>query len=84
MGFWTGSTGPGDVMFDFGPAPMAAVRARLTAPGEPSVVLATTMLPSGYGLPRARYFIARLPGPDKYWTVTLLDAAGHRVPFHSY
>ena len=39
---------------------------------------------SGYGLPHARYFIARIPGPDRYWNVTLLDAPGHRVPFHSY
>jgi hypothetical protein len=83
-GFWTGSTGPGNVVFDFGPAPRSAVRARLTAAGSASVTVATRPLPSGYGLPHARYFIARLPGRDKYWNVTLLNAAGHQVPFHPY
>jgi hypothetical protein len=83
-GFWTGSTGPGNVVFDFGPAPMSAARARLTAPRSAPVMVTTRLLPSGYGLPHARYFIARLRGPDKYWKVTLLDGSGHKVPFRSY
>jgi hypothetical protein len=71
--------GPDNVVFDFGPAPMSAVRARLTTSRYASIVVATRLLPSEYGLPHARYFIARLPGPDKYWwKVTLLDAAGHK------
>src|SRR5215475_2497065 len=44
-GFWTGSTGPGNIVFDFGPAPMTAVRARLTAPRHPSVWLPGSFLP---------------------------------------
>jgi hypothetical protein len=63
---------------------MSAVRARLTAPRYTPVVVSTRLLPARYGLPHARYFIARLPGPDQYWKVTLLDAAGHKVPFRSY
>jgi hypothetical protein len=43
-GFWTGSTGPGNVVFDFGPAPMTAVRARLTAPRHPALF---GLLPAG-------------------------------------
>jgi hypothetical protein len=72
------------VVFDFGPAPMSAVRVRLTAPRYAPVVVSTRLLPSGYGLPHARYFIARLPGPDQYWKATLPNAAGHKVPFGVY
>ncbi|MBO0770411.1 MAG: hypothetical protein J2P35_03025 [Actinobacteria bacterium] len=81
-GFWLEGLGPHGSTFYYGPAPAAAVTARLTASGHAAIQVPTRPLPHRAGLPRSRYFITQPPGPATIgWNVTLLDAAGHKVPF---
>ena len=79
---WADAAGPGGFDFYYGPAPTAAVAARLSAPGHASIFVRTRPLPSRAGLPGGRFFITQPPGPANVnWNVTLLDSAGHKVAF---
>jgi hypothetical protein len=79
-GFWMD-----DSNFDYGPTPVSATHAVLTARGYTPVSVPTRPIPQKDGLPRGRFFIVNPPGKASvYWNVTLKDAAGHTVPFAEF
>jgi hypothetical protein len=84
-GFWMEGAGPGDSIFWYGPTPVKAVKVELRAPGYAPILLPTRPIPAQDGLPQGRFFIVAPPGPAGVnWKVTLLDAAGHKVPFADF
>jgi hypothetical protein len=84
-GFWMEGSGPGSSVFYYGPVPAAAVTVRLSAPGRAPIRVPTRLIPARDGLPRGRFFIVDPPGPPSVnWNVTLLDSAGHEVPFADF
>lgn len=83
-GFWMEGPGPGDTMFCYGPAPVTA-KVELRAPGYAPIVMPTRPIPAQDGLPQGRFFIVAPPGSVwANWHVTLLNAAGHPVPFADF
>lgn len=84
-GFWMEGSGPGGSDFLYGPAPAAAVTARLSAARHVPILVPTRPLPVRAGLPRGRFFILQNPGPvSANWNATLLDSAGHKVAFTDF
>lgn len=84
-GFWMEGAGPGDTIFWYGPTPVQAVKVELGAPGYAPILIPTRPIPAKDGLPQGRFFILAPPGPASVnWHVTLLDAAGNRVPFTDF
>ena len=84
-GFWMEGSGPGSSVFYYGPVPAAAVTVRLSAPGRAPIRVPARLIPARDGLPRGRFFIVDPPGPPSVsWNVTLLDSAGHEVPFADF
>jgi hypothetical protein len=84
-GFWMEGHGPGGSIFYYGPAPTSAVKVQLRAPGHAPILIRTKLIPAQGGLPRGRYFIVAPPSTaDVSWTVTLLNATGHKVAFADF
>lgn len=84
-GYWLEGLGPHGSDFYYGPAPSAAMRVRLTAPGRAPILVPTRPLPNRAGLPHGRFWITQPPGAGTVgWNVTLLDAAGRKVPFAGF
>jgi hypothetical protein len=84
-GFWLEGSGPGHSAFYYGPAPVSAKYAVLTASGYAPVIVPTRPIPQKDGLPSGRFFVADPPGPTSVsWDVMLKDAAGHTVRFTSF
>jgi hypothetical protein len=84
-GFWMEGSGPGDSIYYYGPVPVKAVKVELRAPGYAPVLIPTRPIPDHDGLPHGRFFIVAPPGGASVnWHVTLLDAAGHKVPFANF
>jgi hypothetical protein len=82
---WVDGLGPGNSDFYYGPVPGSAVMVRLTAPGHRPVLVRTAPLPAGRGLPAGRFFVIQSPSSVSVsWSVTPLDAAGHRVAFRDF
>jgi hypothetical protein len=83
--YWGEGLGPGNSTFYYGPVPGSAVMVRLTAPGHRALLVRTAPLPAGHSLPAGRFFIVQPPGDVSLnWTVTPLDAAGHKVAFRDF
>ena len=83
--YWGDGLGPGNSIYYYGPVPRSAVMVRLTAPGHRPLLVRTAPLPAGHGLPAGRFFIIQPPGSVSLtWSVTPLDAAGHRVAFRDF
>jgi hypothetical protein len=84
-GFWLLASGPAGSDFYYGPAPVPAAYAMLTARGRAPVVVPTRPIPQKDGLPDGRFFAIDPPGPlSVVWNVTLKDAAGHTIPFTDF
>lgn len=84
-GFWLVASGPHGSNFYYGPAPVPATYAVLTARGRSPVIVPTRTLPQKDGLPRGRFFIIDPLGPlSVVWNVTLKNASGHTVPFANF
>lgn len=84
-GFWLEGLGPGGSTFYYGPAPVSAKYAMLTARGHAPVIVPTRPIPQKDGLLSGRFFVADPPGPVSVsWNVMLKDATGHTVPFTDF
>jgi hypothetical protein len=84
-GFWLLASGPQGSDFYYGPAPVSAADAVLTARGRAPVIVPTRPIPQKDGLPRGRFFVIDPPGlASVVWGVTLKDASGHTIPFANF
>jgi hypothetical protein len=84
-GFWLLASGPQGSGFYYGPAPMSATYAVLTARSRAPVIVPTRPIPHKDGLPRGRFFVIDPPGPlSLVWNVTLKNASGYTVPFANF
>jgi hypothetical protein len=78
-------SGPQGSDFYYGPAPVQATFAVLTARRRAPVIVRTRPIPQEDGLPRGRFFITDPPGlPFGIWNVTLKNASGQTVSFANF
>jgi hypothetical protein len=84
-GFWMEGLGPQGSDFYYGPAPVSAKYAVLTARGHARVMVPTRLIPHKDGLPSGRFFVIDPPGAASVpWQVKLEDAAGQTVSFTDF
>ena len=62
-GFWLLALGPEGSDFYYGPAPVSASSAVLTARGRAPIIVPTRPMPHKAGLPDDRFFVIDPPGP---------------------